>query len=425
MLGLTVAAHAQSSVNTYSPYTFYGLGDLQQQGTAAFRGMGGVGVAARGFGGLSVSNSGLHNYVNPASLSMLPRSTFHFDFGLEGGFFYLKEGDKKTSYNTFNIRDLVFRMPLGRRLGFGATLTPYSSVGYRVKQAETDPSILAQLMEQGATGVDYLHRGSGDITQAKFSLGWEPVKRLSLGVDMIYYFGETERSYTTQIYASDPDNDFAPSAVMQAEKVSRIRWGVGAQYDIIQQSRRVLTVGATYMPELSLKADISVEAANATAKPQPLDNAISPDFKLPETIAAGLHYQTWRLGAGIDYEYQGWANGNTGRGDMSFRNTNAFRAGMEYTPSRHDVRSPFKRVTYRLGVRQNDYYMSFGGRDIKERAVALGFGIPFKTDRESYLDLGLEYGSRGSAAMVKENFFRISIGFRLSGDGWFQKMMYM
>ena len=37
-------ASAQSSLNTYSPYTFYGIGDIHQEGNAAIRAMGGAGV---------------------------------------------------------------------------------------------------------------------------------------------------------------------------------------------------------------------------------------------------------------------------------------------------------------------------------------------------------------------------------------------
>lgn len=411
----TMAVHAQSSVNTFSPYTFYGLGDLRAQGSAAHAGMGGANVAARG----------LLDNANPASLSALPRKTFHFNFGIEGGFFYLGENGKKTSYNTFNLHDVVMRMPLGRKLGFGASLSPYSSAGYRIK-SQARPEDIVALYPQGVTGVDYLFKGSGDISQAKFSLGWEPVKRLSLGVEMIYYFGKIERDFSTVIQSPRPSTNFLPVEMRHTTKVSRARWGAGLQYNIIEQygataqSYKVLTVGATYLPELALKP--ALEAV--TGDDQQLEGQPGENFKLPETFAAGLFYRTWKLGVGIDYERQNWANSNAGIDGIGFRNTDSFRAGAEFTPSRYDVRSFFKRVTYRAGVRHSGYYMTFNGKEMNDTAVSLGFGIPLKSNRDTYLDLGLEYGSRKAAGMVKEDYFRASIGFRLSSEGWFQKRMY-
>ncbi len=420
MAATVMASHAQGSINTFSPYTFYGLGDLRVQGPTSMTGMGGVGVAGRE----------VMDYVNPASLSALPRNSFHFDFGIEGDFFYLKDGSKKSSYNSFNLKDLVLRMPLGSKIGFGVSLAPYSSVGYRVKAKEERPEVLANLYQMGAMGADYLHNGSGDVSQIKFSLGWEPVKRLSIGVDMVYYFGKIERDFRSEILSLSPDISIPSAFMSQADEVSRIRWGFGAQYNIIEQSGatiqsyRILTVGATYLPELSLNASSSIMASNATDTPQPLPNALGGGLKLPETFAAGLFYRTWRFGAGFDYERHNWAKANKGTTEMAFRNTDAFRAGAEFTPSRHDVRSLFKRITYRAGLRRCNYYMSFNGHEINDTAATVGLGIPLKTDKESYLDLGLEYGNRKGKDMIQENYFKVSIGFRLSGDGWFQKRMY-
>ena len=66
-LGVT-AQTLTSSVNTYSPYSMYGLGELSTPGTAAQRSMGGVGVAAR--------QTGMVNLLNPAGFSLVTRKSF-------------------------------------------------------------------------------------------------------------------------------------------------------------------------------------------------------------------------------------------------------------------------------------------------------------------------------------------------------------
>ncbi|MBQ1214182.1 MAG: hypothetical protein IIX81_04080, partial [Tidjanibacter sp.] len=55
------SAMAQSSLNAYSPYTFYGIGDIHEQGIAATRSMGGTALGFR--------NPLYINTVNPASYS--------------------------------------------------------------------------------------------------------------------------------------------------------------------------------------------------------------------------------------------------------------------------------------------------------------------------------------------------------------------
>ena len=126
LLILPASAFAQgSSLSAFSPYTFYGLGDFSVQGPAFLRSMGGIGVA--------YANGRRMNYLNPASYSAVnPRSVL-FNVGGEMYNIYAKTADSKTSYNTFNVRDVSMQIPLAKRLGFGFSMTPLSDVGYRVK----------------------------------------------------------------------------------------------------------------------------------------------------------------------------------------------------------------------------------------------------------------------------------------------------
>ena len=116
------ALKAQSnSINAFSPYTLYGLGELHTPGTVAMRSMGGVGI---GFQSTIAVNT-----VNPAALGAMMQRTFIFNFGMEGQNFYAKQGNNSTSYNTFNVRDIVVQFPLAKNVGLSASVTPYSSVG--------------------------------------------------------------------------------------------------------------------------------------------------------------------------------------------------------------------------------------------------------------------------------------------------------
>ena len=439
MAFMPVLASAQlSSINTFSPYTFYGLGDFHIQGPADLRSMGGAAVGYRMPWGSTYSlPHGYVNTVNPAALSATPRQSFHFNFGLEGSNHYLKQKGKETSFNTFNIRDITYQMPLHKRLAFSISLTPYSSVGYKTEIDESDQAVLDQLYEGGAIGAKYLYEGDGDINQGKLSIGWQPFSKvpLSVGVDMVYYFGKINRYFNTNILTRVTDAGYINSQVAQTESISRIMWNFGLQYNIYNTNNRMLTFGATYNPGGKLNPDISTRVINSLSIVQTINNGLADNFKMPSTISAGLYYQTWKLSAGLDYTYQDWAGknnrsevaGTDGSVDMKFRNTNTFKGGIGYTPNRRDIRRVLPRLTYRLGFRYSDYYMKFNNTNVADKAVTLGLGIPFKFNGNSYLDLGVELGQRGTTRnnLIKENYFKVSVGFRLFGtDSWFMKMMY-
>ena len=83
-----------SSINAFSPYTMYGIGEQNTPGTLQMRSMGGAGVAMR-----SVSTV---NLLNPAAYSAAPQKTFLFNFGLEGQNYYNAQTvggvGKRTAY---------------------------------------------------------------------------------------------------------------------------------------------------------------------------------------------------------------------------------------------------------------------------------------------------------------------------------------
>ena len=210
-LALPVAAQAQSSsLNAFSPYTFYGLGDFSTQGPAYMRSMGGVGVGYR--------NSMKINYINPASYSLLGRKTFLFNVGIEGK----KTAEAKTSHNSFNVRDIALAMPLGRGVGLGVSVTPLSSVGYRVQMEDTDPLLLAN-----DKYVVYNYLGEGTVTQAKLGLGVQVTKHLALGADLIYYHGRTTRSFSTTVTSLMTSTQYSNAVGRSSETISRIGMNFG------------------------------------------------------------------------------------------------------------------------------------------------------------------------------------------------------
>lgn len=431
---LPLGAWAQeSSVNTSSPYTMYGLGHMNYAGSTAFAAMGGTSIGFRN-GEFDLSGDLELNTTNPASLSGIPQRSFVFDVGMTGSNIYSRQnhseyGALKTSYNTFNISNISVGIPLARRLGVAFNVAPYSQVGYYI---HTDD--LSYLADLGV--VRYYYIGEGDVTEAKVSAGWEPVKGLSIGAELIYLWGDINRTYQAMILGytgtGTYNNETNAMAAYTNEKVSRINGAFGLQYTPLSKNRSRLTIGATYRMGQKLNAKVTdyIPSGNIYGDTVRFVQKVSAAY-MPHTIGAGVYFHRPKYAIGVDYIYQNWADKNAPdvANDVAYVNTHTFKFGMQYTPDRYNIRNFFNRVTYRVGFRYNDYYMQFGGQKIKEKAVTFGFEVPFKMTTVSNVNLGIELGERGSLrqGMIRERYFKINVGVLLFGrdyDYWFEKYRY-
>ena len=180
---LPLAVSAQSSsINTFSPYSYYGIGDIMAQDPSFSRAMGGVGL---GFRSPIAINS-----LNPASYSAINRQTALFQVGLYGQNYYLRSQDTKSSYNTFNVSEIALQLPIAEGLGFTVGISPFSSVGYRITQSEEGSDVWEEIGY-----VHYLYSGSGGINSYRAGLGYAVTDWLSLGAEMIYYQGNITRNF--------------------------------------------------------------------------------------------------------------------------------------------------------------------------------------------------------------------------------------
>ncbi|WP_417016146.1 OmpP1/FadL family transporter [Alistipes sp.] len=441
---LPVAASAQtSSINAFSPYTMYGIGEVNTPGTLVMRSMGGVGVAMR--------STGVVNLLNPAGFSAAPQKTFLFNFGLEGQNYYNSQkiaGEaKSTVYNTFNFHDIAFQMPVAKRLGLGFSLTPYSSVGYRTKYYhEYDPT---NPVIGNVGNIQYNYQGDGDITEVKLGLGWEVFKNFSVGVAAQYYWGSIKRSFVMTPTAITGEGTYASSVGSDVYDVSSIKGQVGVQWSPILNLQRILTVGAAF----DFGGDLNPEVTKNLYVGDLYNTVVKGDtthlkLVLPYQLAVGAYYQTSKWAVGVDYVYQNWGGrntgyemtGTTGMGEdrtayrVEYVNTSTIKVGVEYTPNRYDIRNVLKRWSYRAGFRYGSYNQSFNGERLGQWAVTAGFGIPVKLWAVSSVDVGVEYGRRGynvaeRLGLVRQQYFKISVGFTLfagqeNGEYWFMRPKY-
>lgn len=443
-----VATAQTSSVSAYSPYSMYGPGELLTPGTAQMRAMGGVGIALRSMGQV--------NLMNPASASIAPRKSFLFDFGFDGTHFrnsqpkYDATGAiskrAKTVYNTINIHNIALAFPIAKGLGMSFGLSPYSSVGYKMKLPDYDKNNTADIGR-----VMYGYLGDGDITEVKLSIGWEPWRNFSIGVAAKYYWGHIERNYTTEVVNMITGAGTYSSTIgVDKYNVNNFKFQAGLQWNIILTETHLFTVGATYDlgGKLNPKRESYVYTDNIihSINNVPIRDRIEAlELRVPHQVGVGLFYRDRRIAWGADYNFAAWGDNNKSFDEnggssipVNYTNTHTIKVGFEITPHANDVRSYFNRISYRLGARVGNYYQTFAGERVNQLAVTAGFGLPVKIWGASSINIGFEYGRMAAPkavqfggetiGLITQNYYKVSVGFSLfsadTSDYWFVRQKY-
>ena len=146
--------------NTSSPYSRYGIGNLNPKNFGQSFAMGGTNIAMQNDSTPMFSI----NSNNPASYASLRLTT------IELGVNYNREqlastSSGKQAINTASLGYVALAFPFKKWWGSGIGLIPYSSVGYNVTDHQDIPNV---------GGVDYLYQGTGGINQIFFGNGFKP-----------------------------------------------------------------------------------------------------------------------------------------------------------------------------------------------------------------------------------------------------------
>ncbi len=422
----TLFAQTTSTRNTYSIYSMYGIGDIATPGTLSMRSMGGAGVASR--------SSATINLLNPASYSMSIQKGILFDIGVETSYVTNTQNVGQSSYWAANIHNISLQIPLAKGIGLGFGIAPYSQVGYYLNDYEkvTDIGLLT-----------YNYNGSGDITEANLGVGMIVTKGLSLGIAVKYYWGLLDRYYSLSVLPVTTSASYSTAQGLEGTYISKLKAQVGIQWDLLMETSRRITIGATYDVggNISPAVDMIMTSgsANDIVEITTRDDVEYQVLNFPHQVNAGITYRDRKWHAVADFTYQAWSGNDvtlTSEGvEVAYENTATLKLGLEYIPNRIDTRSYAKRVAYRAGVRVGNYYQSFGGEILPQWAITAGAGLPISVFGMSNLDLGIEYGGLGSVKtvrtgsnsmnLIRQNYFKIAVGLTLFGDDyWFQRVKY-
>ncbi|VXB27679.1 hypothetical protein [Maribacter litoralis] len=411
----TIGLYAQDG--TVSPYSFYGIGDLKNNSTVENQMMGGIGVYA----------DSIHiNLKNPAAFGKLGLEVMDreglvtYTAGVSNKQYTLKSFTAEEQSSVTSLDYLALGFSVGKGLGMGFGIMPYSSVGYNLVDDRT---------ETGGSLVN-IYTGEGGLTRAFYSIGYEIVDNLSIGATVNFNFGTLDSERLQQI----EDIQFG-TFDRRSSRVNGFDFNYALNYTPLIKGRqrlhtsiRVNTQGNLVskndrqLGSFSVSSGVTIEELEVDLASQNLENT---ELKIPTTTTLGIGYgEDYKWFVGAEYSFQemsSFENVFLGSDNIVYEDASSFAFGAFLTPDHDSFTSYFKRVTYRAGLRLDKTGMLVNDVDINNFGITFGLGLPLGRSF-SNLNLGFEFGRRGTtrADLIEESYFKFNVGLSLN-DRWFQK----
>ena len=397
---------AFAQLGTSSPYSRFGLGDLQGNAFPVYNALGG-GVTA-----LSSSNS--VNPSNPASYTSFRANSFLFSTGGLHNTTQIQNSTDKQVVNNSAFSHLTIAFPISSKLGASFGMLPYSNIGYTLNARDS------------VVNADMIYTGDGGLSKVYFGGAYEPFKGFSLGINASYLFGGLNRTKKLDY----DDESFFDSRSNSSINLKGYYYELGLLYKKELANEKELSFGLTANNNSSLRAKRSNIVETISGPYEIVKDTASNivewgEVTLPNYISTGLMYrdgEKWLLIA--DYSMQNWADYTLLGESDDLSNSMRLSGGLQYTPEFNSVTKYYKRMQYRLGAAYSNTPLTLNDTQLKEMSVSFGFGIPVRQSRTKY-DLSLTLGQRGTTdnSLIKEQF--VKFGLSVSYDGiWFVKRKY-
>ena len=441
-----------SQAQDNSPYSRYGIGDLVPSTNINTRAMGGISAAYSDIFSINFNNPASYaafQAVRESKSKKLVSGRAILDVGLNFENRTLQEPSSPTKFTASNalFSHMQVGIPLRQNWGLSFGLRPVSRISYKIGKLDfindpiTGQPIDSAYTENNGDGGSYLASiGTGFTVFRKLSSGIE-TQNLSLGVNTGYFWGK--KDYSTRITLLNDSIDYYRGNFQTRTNYGNVYFNAGLQYKVrlSEKKRTYLTFGANgnWEQKLNGKQDIIRETyvvdpsqGNVRLDSVRVLSDIEGEIIFPASLTIGLMYEKlpqpkqagWMIGVDFiqtkwdDYRFYGVKELVADKWEL--------RVGTQLRPV--PGKNYFSNVAYRAGFFTGPDYIKAAG-DITQTGISLGFGLPVSISRQApnqatFVNLAFEYIKRGgNDDLLKENLFRISLGFSLS-DIWFIKRKY-
>ncbi len=386
-----------------SIYSRFGLGDIHSPFSPRRFAMGDLGLA--------LSDRDYLSFINPASLNELQFTRF------ETGVLYTGDNAQNSASSVFHTNlhftGMMTGFPIDHDYGisFAIGLVPYSDVAYNVLQSQSNP-----LTD------DYTVKYSGEGGIQKFVMGtsYRLPFDFALGLTYDYYFGRIGNNSSVT---------FVSGSTMQNASYTRETsyHGIGLSAGLISSNLskvlgmnglKDIRIGLVFSPEVTLSAD-SVNNSISTIGTF-VNSSGSSKTKLPYKLGVGASFNLInKYTFVLDYMYQPFSQfTNNGLKSSTLQDFYKMSLGFEFRDTENRSDSFWDHVSYRTGISYEQTQYRINGYGIDQFSVYGGVAFPISYDNT--IDLGFQYGKRGTTDnnLISENIFKFNVTLSL-GEIWF------
>jgi hypothetical protein len=380
------------SQNTNSPYSVYGIGDIDYKMYNRTSGLGGTGLA------LPSSAYLINN--NPAAIAGLSRSFYVFNAAGAGKtvqFSGTPIGTGNSTSKDFWIKGVSLSVKVNNFWASSFGFNQFSNINYKFSGSKQVEGTTSQYL------ISY--EGDGGINDYYWTNAFSIGKHFMVGVKSSFMAGG--------INQTENISDEALSATIQS-----------IQQDYYYHLR--FEYGGIFYAPLSKTWDFSIGGKFATKTNMPSNRTLtviqngvglvndqyvqSNSFSLPMSAGGGIaitHNKSSTIVA--DYVFENWSKTGLKGNGWQMVDNKRISAGYEITRQVNKLgKLPFER-SVQFGAYYNSGYLTIRNKQISDYGVTIGTAGNI---RGLLYNLSLDVGQRGTRAadLIRENYFQLTLG---------------
>ena len=392
---LMIEANAQ---NLSSPYSAYGIGEIQTSYPDRSSGMANTSVSL-------LSTPGFILNKNPASLIGLERSLGQVDLALVAKTITFT-GTPITSDNKSGKDMTIKRMSLSARLNnhwaSSVGFMPFSYVNY---------SFTGQKSIEGSTNTfTGTYEGDGGLYNVFWNNAFALNKHVAMGLRTSFIFGSINQTETLEGATLN-----VPVVSKVSNYYNNFRFEYGAIYKGKLDKNWGFSLGGKVTTKTDLRSDKTLTVTEGTTAVETNKDLGTGSFTLPWQYDAGIALiNKGRSTFSIDYSYAKWDRLNPTGTTWAMVNSQRLSAGVQFSKQVQRFGLAAEKNYFQAGIFTGQSYLQVKGQQLNEFGLTAGYG--------GYLNRGLSYGlsveggRRGTTAnnLIRENYvqFTIALSYR-------------
>lgn len=429
---LTFFTFSGKGQDAASPFSSFGIGNIDGMGLIQNESMGGLGIGTGSYWNI--------NNINPSMLMYSKNTIFGeltvFQTGIMSESRTIRSEQSSEISKGAGLSYLITGFPIIKNKWFAVMgMRPFAVSNYNLNYTTPIP---------GSGTEAYIKEiGSGGINQLFVSQGFSLSKNINVGLTSHILFGSGIKEFQSTV---DTQND--PSAykstIYQRTTVNGMlfRGGISYQDSIkrVNKTPLAVTFGAIYDLQKKVKATefetLQLRSLNESIiDSDTLVNSVPGNINMPSSFGIGMSIADgFKWSVGVDFGVKKYSQLAVFGIKQNTKDGFYIGTGAEITPNAFSIDNYLERVTYRFGLRYENSPYLINGMDVNDFGINFGVSFPIVPSTGannvlnkgfSSVDFGFTYGIQGKREnnLLEEEYFKFKFGVTFN-DKWFVRRKF-